>query len=97
MKAGLIVLLASLVTAGLLSATPVRADATITSSTVTNGFPRNIVFNVQASADVDIVDLTLSYNQIFQADQSGPSVFGPINNQIATYSLAVAVTVRYGN
>ena len=35
------------------------------------------------------VDLTLSYNQIFQADQSGPSVFGPINNQIATYSLAI--------
>ncbi|MCA9845490.1 MAG: hypothetical protein KC482_07175 [Dehalococcoidia bacterium] len=61
MKAGLIVLLASLVTAGLLSATPVKADATITSSTVTNGFPRNIVFNVQASADVDIVDVTLSY------------------------------------
>lgn len=45
----------------------------------------------------DNVDLTLAYNQILEADQSGPSPFGPISSEIASYSLAAAVTVRYGN
>lgn len=44
------------------------------------------------------VDLTLAYNQILEADRSGPSLFGPQqSNQIASYSIAAAVTVRYGN
>ena len=43
------------------------------------------------------VDLTMSYNQILEADQAGPSPFGPVSSQIATYSIAAAVTVRYGN
>lgn len=47
----------------------------------------------------DNVDLTMSYNQIIEADETGPSPFGPFNSssQIATYSLAAAVTVRYGS
>ena len=43
------------------------------------------------------VDLTMSYNQILEADQAGPSLFGPISSQIATYSIAAQVTVRYGS
>jgi len=43
------------------------------------------------------VDLTMSYNQIIEADQSGPSPFGVVSSQIAAYSLAAAVTVRYGS
>jgi hypothetical protein len=38
-----------------------EADATITSSSVRNGFPRDIQFDVTATADADITDLTLSY------------------------------------
>ena len=45
----------------------------------------------------DNVDLTMSYNQILEADQSGPGgIFGTVSSQIATYSIAAAVTVRYG-
>ncbi len=44
------------------------------------------------------VDLSLSYIQILEADQSGVNPdFGPVSGQIATYSLAAGVTVRYGN
>lgn len=43
------------------------------------------------------VDLTMSYNQVLPADQSGPSPFGGTSSsQIAAYSIAAAVTVRYG-
>lgn len=57
------------------------------------------VFGLGASYSfAENVDLTLSYNQILEADQSGVSpFFGPISSQVATYSLAAAVTVRYGN
>jgi long-chain fatty acid transport protein len=44
------------------------------------------------------VDLTMSYNHLFEADRTGPSPFGGLSsNQIASYSIAAAVTVRYGN
>ncbi|MBI2478535.1 MAG: outer membrane protein transport protein [Planctomycetia bacterium] len=42
------------------------------------------------------VDLTMSYNQVLEADQSGPA-FGGMSSQIAAYSIAAAVTVRYGS
>lgn len=47
----------------------------------------------------DNVDLTMSYNQVLEADKTGP---GPLpgttlSSQVATYSIAAAVTVRYGN
>ncbi|MDA1053806.1 MAG: outer membrane protein transport protein [Planctomycetota bacterium] len=48
----------------------------------------------------DNVDLTMSYNQVLEADQSGPlpaPLVGTITSQVATYSLAAAVTVRYGS
>jgi long-chain fatty acid transport protein len=43
------------------------------------------------------VDLTMSYNQVIAADETGPSPFGPITSEIAAYSLAAAITVRYGS
>lgn len=43
------------------------------------------------------VDFTMSYNQILESDRSGVGPFGPVSNQVATYSIAAAVTVRYGN
>ncbi len=44
------------------------------------------------------VDLTMSYNQLFEADVAGPFPLGGTSgNQIATYSIAAAVTVRYGS
>ncbi|MBC8352028.1 MAG: outer membrane protein transport protein [Planctomycetes bacterium] len=46
----------------------------------------------------DNVDFSMSYIQILEADRHGPSpLFGTISNQVATYSLAAGVTVRYGN
>jgi long-chain fatty acid transport protein len=42
------------------------------------------------------VDLTLSYNQLIEAEQSGPA-FGGMSSEVAAYSLAAAVTVRYGS
>ena len=38
-----------------------QADATITSSSVRNGFPRDIQFSVTATADAEITDLNLNY------------------------------------
>jgi long-chain fatty acid transport protein len=43
------------------------------------------------------VDLTMSYNQVLPASETGPSPFGPITSEIAAYSLAAAITVRYGS
>ncbi len=55
------------------------------------------VIGVGASyAFADNVDFTLSYNQIITAEQSGLSIFGPVSSQLATYSIAAAITVRYG-
>lgn len=38
-----------------------RAETVVESSTVTNGYPRNLTFKVTAKADTDITDITLSY------------------------------------
>ncbi|MEO8493533.1 MAG: outer membrane protein transport protein [Planctomycetota bacterium] len=45
------------------------------------------------------VDLTMSYNQVLGAKQSGPAFpfAGTITSEVATYSLAAGVTVRYGS
>lgn len=43
------------------------------------------------------VDLTMSYNQVLPASETGPSPFGLITSEIAAYSLAAAITVRYGS
>jgi long-subunit fatty acid transport protein len=42
------------------------------------------------------VDLTMSYNQLLKAEESGPA-FGGMSSEIATYSIAAAITVRYGS
>ncbi len=62
MKAGLAAILVAFVMLGALSATPARADATITASTVANNFPRDIVFHIEANAPVEITDVTLNYH-----------------------------------
>lgn len=59
-----IALLVATVVAGILFVQPgsaARADSVVDSSTVTNGYPRNLTFKLTAHADADITDVTLSY------------------------------------
>jgi hypothetical protein len=46
---------------GLAAVTAARADATIESATVENGFPKQLSFRVTASASIDITDVSLKY------------------------------------
>ncbi len=41
---------------------PAAADATAVSSTVTNGYPKSLTFKLEAQADSDITDVSLSYS-----------------------------------
>lgn len=71
------------------------ADATITGQAVENGYPTAITFTMQATADQDIVDVTLRYSLIGRGASAlgKPDVFNP-DPQI---DVRVEVEVNSGN
>lgn len=91
MRAALIAMLV-LGVASLAVPSPARADATITEESVENGFPRNIVFNVAATSDVEITDITLNYRIADRAT----SARGKPDFVAASTSIDTSVTVTTG-
>lgn len=68
------------------------ADTQITSSSFTNGFPRNVVFSVSANSDQQIVDATLNY----KITGRNSSALGKPNIFDAGTSVETEVTIPTG-
>jgi len=76
-------------------ATFAHADATILSSTIDNGYPKQLTFKVTAQAPVDITDITLSY----AITGTGTSALGKPSDLTPgkTVSASVVIQVNSGS
>jgi hypothetical protein len=77
-------------------ATAAHADATILSSTIDNGYPKQLTFNVTAQSAVDITDITLNY----AITGTGTGALGKPSDPITAgkmVSVSVVVQVNSGS